>query len=101
MGNAKISELGAEYTTEAGNYNNISSATTTVVKSSTGILKRIVINTSVAGAITVYDNTSAAGTKIATIAASAGVGSYDYGVRFNTGLTVVTAGASDLTVVYE
>lgn len=83
------------------NYTNISSATTTVVKSGRGNVARIVINTSAAGAITVYDNTSAAGTKIATFASSVAAGTYEFGCKFNTGLTIVTAAASDLTVIWE
>lgn len=83
-------------------YKNIASATTTVVKSGAGILHSIVINTTAAAAITVYDNTSAAGTKIATIAASPAIGStFTYDVAFATGLTIVTAGASDITVSYK
>ena len=83
------------------NGTNITSATTTVVKSGGGILRRITINTTAAGAITVYDNTSAAGTKIATFPNNAAIGTYEYGCRFGTGLTVVTGAASDVTVVWE
>ncbi len=83
-------------------HNNIASATTTVVKSGAGILHCITVNTTAAGAITVYDNTSAAGTKIATIAASPVIGStFLYDVSFVTGLTIVTAAASDITVSYK
>ncbi len=83
-------------------HNNIASATTTVVKSGAGILHCITVNTTAAGAITVYDNTSAAGTKIATIAASPVIGStFHFDVSFVTGLTIVTAAASDITVSYK
>lgn len=86
----------------AFNYSNITSATTTVVKTGAGILHSITVNTTTAFTITVYDNTSAAGTKIATIAASPAIGStFTYDVSFSTGLTIVTAGASDLTVSYR
>lgn len=83
------------------NYTNISTATTTVVKSGRGNLAKIIVNTTAAGAITVYDNTSAAGTKIATFKASVVEGSYEFNCRFLTGLTVVTAAASDVTVIWE
>lgn len=84
------------------NHKNIASATTTVVKSGAGVLHSVVVNTTAAAAITIYDNTSAAGTKIATIAASPVIGStFMYDVAFTTGLTIVTAGASDLTVSYN
>lgn len=83
------------------NYTNISTGTTTVVKSGRGVLARIVVNTTAAGAITIYDNTSAAGTKIATLPSSAVVRAYEYGCKFGTGLTIVTAAASDITVIWE
>lgn len=80
---------------------NIATNTTTTVKSGSGYLARITINTTAAGAITVYDNTAASGTKIATFPASAVVGTYEFGGRFTTGLTIVTAAASDITVIYQ
>lgn len=83
------------------NYTNISSATTTTVKSGRGTLKSIVVNTAAAGAVTVYDNTAGSGTKIATLKSSVVEGVYEYNCRFITGLTIVTAAASDLTVIWE
>lgn len=80
---------------------NIATATTTTVKSGAGYLVRITVNTTAAGAITVYDNTAASGTKIATLPSNAVVGTYEYGGRFSTGLTIVTAAASDITVTYQ
>lgn len=83
-------------------YTNISAGATTVVKSGAGVLHSITVNTTAAGAITVYDNTAASGTKIATIAASPVIGStFIYDVSFGTGLTIVTAAASDITVSYK
>jgi hypothetical protein len=84
-----------------GRYNNIKTATTTTVKAGAGVLRRIVINTSVASTVTVYDSLTGSGTTIATIAASAPVADLEYGLTFDRGLTIVTAGASDLTVVFE
>jgi len=81
-------------------YSNIASATTTVVKASAGHLHSITVNTTAAGAITVYDNTSAAGNKIATLKASIVENTYVYDCAFGTGLTIVTAAASDITVSY-
>lgn len=88
-------------------YSNIASATTTVCRSGKGFLSKIVVNTAVAnGVITVYDNTAASGTKIATITMPATLlqnhFTLDFGkVMFNTGLTVVTSAATDITVVIE
>jgi len=80
---------------------NISTATTTTVKSGTGYLNCVTINTTAAGAITIYDNTAASGTKIATLPASAVVGTYWFSGRFAVGLTIVTGAASDITVSYQ
>lgn len=82
-------------------YKNITTATTTVVKSGTGVLKAITVNTTAAGTVTVYDNTSAAGAKIATLKASVLEGTYEFNVAFGTGLTIVTGAASDITVTYR
>lgn len=91
--------------TPAASYRNIAGAATTVVKSSAGRLKRIVINKAVSSStITVYDNTAASGTKIATITNpltlldSQKVLEYD--CAFATGLTIVTSAADDITVIY-
>lgn len=81
-------------------FTNIATATTTTVKSGSGHLHTLVINTTAAGAITVYDNTAGSGTKIATFPASVAVGTYIFDCAFSTGLTIVTAAASDITVTY-
>lgn len=88
------------------NYLNIVAAATTVVKSGPGTLKRITINKAVAnGVITIYDNTAASGTKIATITNPATLlQSYGYiemDVRFTTGLTIVTSSTDDITAVWN
>ena len=86
--------------TEFGWPTNITTATTTVVKTGRGVLVSVVLNETNAGAITIYDNTAGSGTKIATIAAGASAGSvFAYLCQFTVGLTVVTAGADDITVV--
>lgn len=84
-----------------GTYANIATNTTTTVKGGAGFLHRIIVNTTAAGAVTIYDNTAGSGTKIATLKSSIAEGSYEYNVAFSTGLTIVTAAASDLTIVYR
>lgn len=84
-------------------YKNITTAATTVVKSGSGILERIIVNSGGSGStIAIYDNTSAATTLIGT-ATSASQATLIYGCRFSTGLTIVTASgtAADITVVYR
>lgn len=90
------------------NYVNITAAapTTTVVKSGAGVLHIVNVNTAAdTGVITLYDNTSATGTKIGTITttieASGSPKPMVYDVAFNTGLTIVTStAAQDITVSY-
>lgn len=83
------------------NFTNITTNTTTTVKDRRGVLKAIVVNTTAAGAITIYDNTAASGTKIGTLKSSIVEGVYEYNCRFFTGLTIVTAASSDITVIWE
>lgn len=82
------------------NFVNVATNTTTVAKSGAGVLQSITVNSTAAGAITVYDNTAASGTKIATLKASIAEGTYTFNCAFSTGLTVVTAAASDITITY-
>lgn len=84
-------------------YLNIAGAATTVVKAAPGSLFYIVNNKPVSTAtITIYDNTAGSGTKIGTITNSTVVTPYflEYECRFATGLTIITSGADDITVVY-
>lgn len=88
------------------NYTNIAGAATTAVKASAGRLKRITVNKAVASSvITVYDNTAASGTKIATITNPGTLlqnnFTLEFDVRFATGLTIVTSAADDITVVWN
>jgi hypothetical protein len=80
----------------AGKATRITTATTTVVKVGRGILLRIIVGTTAAGTITVQNG---AGTAVAVLKASIPEGVYEFGVEMN-GITVVTAAASDITVVY-
>lgn len=89
-------------------YTGITGQATTVIKSGSGLLSAITINTPVAtSVITIYDNTAASGTKIATITLPATLlqqGPYTavYNVSFTTGLTIVTGTASsDITVSWR
>lgn len=90
-------------------FRNITAAapTTTVVQTGPGILHSICINNPAAdGVITVYDNTAASSTKIATITQPAALANDQpsfvlYDAAFSTGLTVVTSvAAQDITVTY-
>lgn len=84
-------------------YNNeyISTATTTVCKTGAGELHSITIGETAAGTITVYDNTAGSGTIIAVFKASIVEQTFDLDVAFATGLTIVTAAASKLSVAWR
>lgn len=104
-GNTGVGVVAVE---EAGRpYVNITTATTTTVKSTKGFLHSIIINTLVASAtITIFDNTTGTGTKIGTITLPSTItgdpaSSLIYDLSFSTGLTIVTSGATDITVVYR
>lgn len=100
LGVAAVEQAGALFT-------NITTATTTTVKSGKGILHKLVMNTYVASAtITIYDNTAGSGTKIGTLTLPSTVTgdtplTLPYDLQFSTGLTLVTSGATDLTVIYR
>ncbi|MCA1832561.1 MAG: hypothetical protein LC750_07490 [Actinobacteria bacterium] len=83
-------------------FSNITTATTTTIKSGAGLLHAVVINTrGVASTATVYDNTAGSGTKIATIDTTLSTTAFLYDAAFATGLTVVTVGTADLTFTYR
>lgn len=78
-------------------------AATTQVKSGAGILHKIIINTPVAGTISVIDNTAGSTVNIALITMTADVKPYEltYDLAFATGLRIITSVAADVTVVYR
>lgn len=79
--------------------------TTTVVATGNGVLHTITLNTPVAtSVITVYNNTAASGTKLATITVPANPQpvTLTYDMAFGIGLTITTAtAASDITVSWS
>jgi len=95
---ATILRLG-ELDTEANNIF-INTNTTTICKYNAGRLKRIV-NCDNAGSVSIYDNTVASGTIIATIDTAKALGTLDFDVPFSNGLTVVTSGGAEVVIIYE
>lgn len=82
----------------------ISGAATTVISGVACKLIRVVVNTTAASAINIYNAatsaTSTTANVVGVLKASIVEGDYDYMTKLATGLTVVTLGASDITVVY-
>lgn len=81
-------------------YEHIQAAGTYVLKTDGGVLHTVTVNTTAAGTITLYDNTSAAGKVIAVLKASIVEQSLVYDLDFSLGLTAVVAAASDVTVTF-
>ena len=81
----------------------ISTATTTQVKSGAGILHKIIINTPVAGTISLIDNTAGSTVNIGVVTMTADVKPFalEYDLGFSTGLRIITSVAADITVVYR
>lgn len=84
---------------------NITTATTTTVKSGAGSLHLVTVNTlgTIASTVTIYDSLTGSGTKLATIDSLTLKGSFFYDVAFATGLTIVTTGtaAPDISVAFR
>jgi len=85
-------------------YLHIAAASTNVVVGTACKLVRITVNTTAASIVNVYDAatsaTSTTSNLVAALKASVVEGDYNYGVKLGTGMTVVTLGNSDITVVY-
>lgn len=83
-----------------GAYLNMTASATTVIKSGAGVLFAVIVNNpGTTITLTLYDNTAASGTKLATIALTASA-NLQYGLNFGTGLTAVLSGTADVTIVY-
>ena len=93
----------------SGAFVNISTNTTTVVLSGAGVLERVVCGLPNSSAVmTLYDNTSGSGTVIGAITVPTGLLSADqvpfdlaFGAVVSTGITAVTTGSGQWTVVYR
>lgn len=79
----------------------ISTATTTTVRTGSGVLNNLVCVGGTLGNVTVYDNTAASGTVLCPTVTPVANGLLLAGVSFNTGLTIVTASATVLTGSYN
>lgn len=102
---------------EINGYQNLTGNATTTVKSKAGLLRAISINNNTTGGtVTLYDNTAGSGMKIMTLQIGSPSGGLlsssglpgpinltGLDIRFNTGLTVVTAGgaANNVTIYYR
>lgn len=79
----------------------ITTATTTAVKAQSGEVHRIIIGATAAGAITFNQTINGSTVPVLVLGVSYPVGSYDIGIRFAGKIEVVTAAASDVTIVWS
>ena len=83
------------------NYNYISTATTTQVAIGAVRLVAIVVTETSAGSIKIIDGTAGTTTNVAELKASIAEGTYEFGCELTSGLRIVTAGASKITIIYK
>lgn len=82
-------------------YTYIGEATTTQVKTGAGYLHAIVVGETAAGQISIIDNTSGSTVNLGALKASIVEGTYTFDCHFQTGLRIITAGASKISVIYR
>jgi hypothetical protein len=99
------SATGVQAVEQAGaSKTNITTATTTQVKSGAGILHKVIVNTAVSAAtISIYDATSGTTNPIGVITCPVTAAPFqmEYNCDIATGIRVVTSGATDVTVVWR
>jgi hypothetical protein len=84
----------------------LAAPTTTQVRTGPCVLHSVIFNKKTAsGVVTIYDNTAASGTVVATITSPSPLltnqDQFDYGVSCSIGICVVTSGAAqDITVTW-
>ena len=79
----------------------IATNTDTQVFTGPGTLIRVILGETAAGAITFGDGLTGAATTFAVLKASIVEGSYEFNCQISTGLTITTAGASKVTVIWK
>jgi hypothetical protein len=79
----------------------ISTATTTQVRTGSGLLRAIVVGETAAGSIKIIDGTSGSTTNLGELKSSIAEGTYRFDCVFSAGLRIVTAAASKITVIYS
>lgn len=93
-----------ESVTQYGLYKNVTSST--LVKTGTGVIDGIIVNSHTSGTIRLSDAVSATTPYMGGTITLATSGTYDrwipfFGAKFTTGLYITCGGTVDLTVVYN
>jgi hypothetical protein len=79
----------------------IASATTTQVNTGQCILHYIVVNSTAAGTIKIIDGVSGTTANVGILKSNVAEGTYRYDCVMATGIRIVTASTSDITVVWS
>lgn len=79
----------------------INTATTTQVATGKCRLIAIVVNATAAGTIGIIDNTSGSTVNVGQLKASVVEGTYLFNCAMDAGIRIVTAAASDITVIWD
>lgn len=80
----------------------VTSTTGSLLNTGATFLHAIVVNTTAAGAVTIYDGVGpTTGTVVGVLQASVLPGTFTYNLPLATGLCVTAATSSDVTVVYK
>lgn len=97
--------MGDQLYDQGDRYIQLSSAGTTVVKTTEARLIRVVLNTFVGGgSLSIYNSTAAVASQLVAVVgtgAAGAQGSYYYNVALSGGLTLVVVGTPNFTVTYN
>lgn len=105
MANSVPVVLASDYFPAGFTYTNISTSTTTQVKSGAGVLHAVVVNTlgTVASTVSVYDSTSTTSPTVCIINSLTLSGTFTFDAAVTTGIRVVTTGtaAPNVTILWR
>lgn len=85
----------------AGSKAYISTGTTTLIATGSGILHTITVQGGSTGTIIVYDGLAVTTNIIASFDSTNAINTYHFDVEFSVGLTIVTSAATKLTVSFS
>ncbi len=76
-------------------------ATATTIKTGAGVLKAIVVGSTSAQAIEIYDSAGSGGAKLGELKASIGEGTYEFNCNFTKGLHIGNPGGGKISIIYR
>lgn len=82
-------------------YKYLSAEGAETVKSTAGKLRSIIVGTTSAQAIKIYDSAGSGGVQIGELKSSIAENSYKFNCQFAVGLHIENPGGSKITVIYE